>query len=225
MTFSITARCPETGAFGVAISSSSIAVASRCVWPGPMGAVTSQNLTNPALGVAGQTLLRKGLGAGGVLKTILAGDPNPDWRQVAVIDRYGVVASHCGAHAFAKSNTSIGAGVIAMGNLLASTNVTYAMLTAFVASLGEPLAERLVRALEAGLVAGGEDVPIKAAGLKVCRYHDWPMVDLRVDWADHPIHLLRDIWDAYRPQEADFLEWARDPDAAAAEIAAQEKRS
>lgn len=221
MTFSITARCPRSGAFGTAITSSSIAVASRCAWPGPMGAVTSQNLTNPALGTAGQTMLRQGLGAGGVLKTILAGDPSPAWRQVAVIDRYGVVAAHCGENAFPKSNVSTGPGVIAMGNLLAFRSVTEAMLNAFLDLPAEPFAERLVRALEAGLAAGGEIAPVKAAGLKICSYHDWPVVDLRVDWADNPIRALRDVWDTYRPQEPDFVEWARDPDAAGARIAAK----
>ena len=88
MTFSITARCAETGAFGVAISSSSIAVASRCAWPDALGVVTSQNLTNPGLGPSGQHLLRQGLGAKAVLDLLLAGDPDPAWRQLAVIDRY-----------------------------------------------------------------------------------------------------------------------------------------
>lgn len=225
MTFSITARCPESGAFGVAICSSSIAVASRCAWPGPMGVVTSQNLTNPALGTAGQNLLKQGLGASGVLDLILAGDPSPSWRQVTVIDRYGLVASHCGTNAFPESNMSVGCGVVAMGNLLASPRVTDAMLKAFIDLPHDTLAERLLRALEAGMAAGGENVPVKAAGLKICGSYDWPVVDLRVDWADGPILLLREIWDAYRPQQKDFAEWARDPDAAAAKIAVQEKSS
>lgn len=225
MTFSITAHCPETGAFGVAISSSSIAVASRCAWPGPMGAVTSQNLTNPALGVAGQALLAQGLGAGAVLNTVLAGDPAPEWRQVAVIDRYGSVASHCGVNAFPQSNMSIGTGVIAMGNLLVSPDVTDAMLQVFTELAVEPLAERLLRALEAGLAAGGEAEPAKSAGLKTYRCHDWPAVDLRVDWSERPIRLLRSHWDLYRPLEPDFLEWALDPDAAAARIAAHDRTS
>lgn len=220
MTFSITARCPNTGAFGVAISSSSIAVASRCVWPGPMGAVTTQNLTNAALGATGQNLLRQGLGAGGVLSTALAGDPAPDWRQVAVIDRYGVIAAHCGDRSFPESNMSIGAGVIAMGNLLAAKDVTQSMLEVFT-GLKEDFAERLMRALEAGLAAGGENVPVKSAGLKIYQHHDWPVVDLRVDWADDPIQRLRTIWNSFRPQQADFLEWARDPNAAAASMTAR----
>lgn len=218
MTFSITAQCPDTGAFGVAICSSSIAVASRCAWPCVAGVVTSQNLTNPALGTGGQRLLLSGLGARSVLETILRGDPAPNWRQVAVIDRYGIVASHCGDMAFTESNMSVGAGVIAMGNLLESAGVTDAMMSSYTGDRAQPFAERLMRALEAGASAGGERVPLRSAGIKVCRYHDWPAIDLRVDWTDNPTRALRDIWDVYRPQEAAFAEWAADPDAAAAKI-------
>ena len=51
MTFSIVARCATTGQFGVAISSSSPAVAARCAHArAGVGAVATQNITNPALG-------------------------------------------------------------------------------------------------------------------------------------------------------------------------------
>lgn len=211
MTFSITARCPHSGAFGVAISSSSIAVASRCAWPDPLGAVVSQNLTNPALGPTGQRLLRQGLGARAVLDVLLAGDPDPTWRQVAVIDRYGCVAWHSGGEALPVASVSPGDGVVAMGNILASARVTEAMLAAFVAGAGSPLAERLLASLEAGLEAGGETTPVRSAGMKLCRTHDWPTVDLRVDWDDTPIARLREIWTLFAPQEAEFVERARNP--------------
>src|SRR6478736_8560684 len=77
MTFSIAARCSKSGAFGIAITSSSICVASRCAWVSPLGAVTTQNVTDPALGPAGLGLLRQGLGAGAVLDLLLAGTPDP----------------------------------------------------------------------------------------------------------------------------------------------------
>ena len=101
MTYSIAARCPDTGAFGIAITSSSICVASRCAWVGPLGAVSTQNVTDPALGPAGLALLRQGLGAGAVLDLLLAGTPEPEWRQVGVIDRYGKTALHSGKEALA----------------------------------------------------------------------------------------------------------------------------
>ena len=80
MTYSIVARCPRTNAFGIAIASSSICVASRCAWVGPLGVVATQNVTDPALGPVGLALLRQGLGAGAVLELLLAGTPDPAWR-------------------------------------------------------------------------------------------------------------------------------------------------
>lgn len=211
MTFSLTARCPETGAFGTVISSSSIAVASRCAWPDAQGAVTSQNLTNPALGPAGQALLRQGLGARAVLDLVLAGDPDPAWRQLAVIDRYGKVAWHSGAQAFRDSAVATAPGAVAMGNLLANDTVPDAMLAAFVAAAGAPFAERLMRGLEAGLAAGGETEPVRSAGLKVCDTLNWPVIDLRVDWHSAPIAELRAIWGEYAPQQAGFIHRAIEP--------------
>ena len=211
MTFSITARCPDTGAFGVAISSSSMAVASRCAWSGPLGIVTTQKVTNPAFGPAGQTLLRQGMGAGAVLNALLAGDPGPEWRQVAVIDRYAQVAFHSGERAFKESSVSAGAGFIAMGNLLATPAVTQAMTAAFVEPRYTRLADRLLHALEAGLEAGGETSPVRSAGIQVCHGHDWPQVDLRVDWDDAPISRLRQLWTQFQPQENMFLDWAKQP--------------
>src|SRR5215204_337513 len=148
MTYSIAARCPQSGAFGIAVTSSSIAVAARCAWVGPLGAVSTQNVTDPALGPAGLALLRQGLGAGAVLQLLLAGTPEPDWRQIGVIDRYGQCAAHSGLRA-------------------------------------------LPPALEAGLAAGGETGEERSAGLHVADVHDWPVVDLRVDWHDEPIAELR----------------------------------
>ena len=211
MTFSITARCPDTGAFGVAISSSSIAVASRCAWAGPMGVVTTQNVTNPALGPAGLALLRLGLGAGAVLDALLAGDPGPKWRQVAVIDRYAQVAVRSGDRAFKESSVTVGAGFVAMGNLLSSPTVTDAMTSAFEKSRNSNLADRLLRALEAGLEAGGETLPVRSAGIQICHGFDWSEVNLRVDWDEAPIVRLRDIWAQFEPQRNTFLAWAQQP--------------
>jgi uncharacterized Ntn-hydrolase superfamily protein len=212
MTFSITARCPMTGAFGIAISSSSICVPSRCAWVGPLGAVATQNFTNPALGPAGLALLRQGLGARGVLESLIAGDPSPAWRQVAVVDRYGQVAWHSGTQAFPTVGVATGAGCVAMGNILANDAVPNAMVQAFAAAAEAPLAERLLLGLEAGLAAGGEITPVRSAGLHVAQVHDWPVVDLRIDWADQPIAALRDLWNLYSPQQASFLHRAIDPD-------------
>jgi uncharacterized Ntn-hydrolase superfamily protein len=214
MTYSIMARCARTSTFGIAVTSSSIAVASRCAWVGPLGAVATQNVTDPALGPAGLALLRQGLGAGAVLELLLAGTPDPDWRQVAVIDRYGKTAIHSGTHALTIAATTEGPDCCALGNLLADSTVPKRMVAAFNDAAAQPLPERLMRALEAGFAAGGETGDEHAAGLHVCDTYDWPVVDLRVDWHATPINELRRLWDLYAPQQAAFFSRARAPQSA-----------
>ena len=211
MTYSITARCPQSGAFGIAVTSSSIAVAARCAWVGPLGAVSTQNVTDPALGPAGLALLRQGLGAGAVLQLLLAGTPEPDWRQVGVIDRYGQCAAHSGARALPTASVAEGDASLALGNLLASPAVPERMLEAYRSTGEAAFPERLLRALEAGLAAGGETGDERSAGLHVADTHDWPVVDLRVDWHDEPIAELRRIWDIYAPQRLAYETRARAP--------------
>lgn len=214
MTYSISARCSETGAFGIAITSSSIAVPARCAWVGPLGLVVSQNVTDPSLGPTGLALLRQGLGAGAVLGNLTQGTPQPAWRQVGVIDRYGQVVWHSGAQALPIVGITQGAGCLAMGNLLVDEKVPAVMIAKFETTAGQPLAERLMSALEAGLDAGGETDDEHAAGLHVAHMFDWPVVDLRVDWHDAPIAQLRALWERYRPQQKDYVARAMNPAAA-----------
>jgi uncharacterized Ntn-hydrolase superfamily protein len=214
MTYSISARCPQTGAFGIAIASSSIAVPARCAWVGPLGLVVTQNVTDPALGPAGLALLRQGLGAQAVLNNLTPGTPEAQWRQAGVIDRYGRVAWHSGAEALPVAAVAEGPGCVALGNLLADSQVPGAMIAHFSATAGQALAERLMSALEAGLQAGGEAGDEHAAGLHVAHLFDWPVVDLRVDWHPTPIAELRALWERYRPQQEDYLTRAINPRAA-----------
>ncbi|MFN6008322.1 MAG: DUF1028 domain-containing protein, partial [Paracoccaceae bacterium] len=88
--------------------------------------------------------------------------------------------------------------------------VPMAIVEAFTSSKGH-LGERLMQALEAGLAAGGEAGPVHSAGLKVADRLSWPLVDLRIDWSDDPIGMLREAWDIYAPQMAAYVQRAEDP--------------
>jgi uncharacterized Ntn-hydrolase superfamily protein len=214
MTYSIAARCPKTGAFGIAITSSSICVPSRCAWVAPHGAVATQNITDPALGPLGLSLIAKGMAAKDVIKELVAATPFADFRQLAVVDREGRTAAFSGAKALPIFAEAHGTGCVAVGNILANDKVPRAMIDAFAAREGDPLAERLMRALEAGLAQGGETADEHAAGLEVCDKHVWPVVDLRVDWHDDPIVELRRVWMAYQPQMDAYITRAVNPAAA-----------
>ena len=109
---------------------------------------------------------------------------------------------------------SAGRDCIAAGNMLASGQVPSAMTRVFDDMDGEPLAERLMAAIEAGLKAGGEAGPVHSAGMCVYGREVWPLAELRVDWSDHPIEDLRRLWELYKPQMQDYYVRAKNPKAA-----------
>lgn len=213
MTFSIVGRCAETGQLGIAISSSSIAVGARCPWVrGGVGVVATQNITLPALGPEILDLLEAGESASSALDKALTRHGYSQYRQVAVIDQYGATALFTGSEALGVHNALAGEQCVAAGNLLSSPQVIAAMVQAFAAASGELLADRLLAAMHAAMAAGGEAGPVHSAALSVVSDLLWPIVDLRVDWAEHdPIGELGKLWSAYRPQMNDYVTRALDP--------------
>ena len=215
MTFTLAARCPETGQFGIVIASSSPAVAARCAHArAGVGAVATQNVTDPALGPRLLDLLDQGLTAQQALAGVTAATPDIGWRQVLVVDRAGGTAAYTGDRALGVHGQVQGDGVVAGGNLLAGPGVPAAMIAAYRAATG-PFGDRLLAGLTGGLAAGGEAGPVHSAALKVAGDVTWPIVDLRVDWADtDPVGQLDALWRAYRPQMQDYQTRALNPTAA-----------
>lgn len=215
MTFSIVARCAETGRFGIAISSSSPAVAARCAHArAGIGVVSSQNVTDPSLGTAALDLLALGADAGQAVEVLRASRPHMEYRQVLVVDAKGGSAIHSGPRALGTWADARADNVACGGNLLADAGVPQAMVEAFLASRGH-LAERLLVAMRAALAAGGEAGPVHSAGLKIVDKVSWPVADLRVDWTENcPIAELSALWERYAPQLDDYVTRALNPSAA-----------
>jgi len=212
MTFSIVARSTDARLLGVAVASSSPAVAARCAHArSGIGAVATQNITDPALGPAILDRLSMGEAAEGALAASLAATPFAAYRQVLVIGSQGPPAVHSGTHTLGCVASAIGSHAAAAGNLLADEGIPTAMLAAFDAGGGQ-LATRLLAALHVALERGGEAGPIHSAGLLVVRELSWPIVDLRVDWsATDPIGQLDALWQLYAPQIDDYVQRAVDP--------------
>jgi uncharacterized Ntn-hydrolase superfamily protein len=213
MTFSIAGRCARSGAFGVAITTSSIAVGARCphVRAG-VGAVATQNVTDPALGPMLLDLMERGIPAGAAIAAIVKDRPHIEFRQLTAVDRNGQSASWSGKNILGTHGVSEAEGCVAAGNLLKSAGLPGVMTAAFAANDGQHLAERLLRALEAGLASGGEEGPVHSAALIVCHQQSFPLVSLRVDWdEENPIRVLRKLWDDYKPQMGAYLQRAVDP--------------
>ena len=212
MTFSLVARCAQTGQLGMVISSSSPAVAARCAHVrAGVGVVASQNVTDPALGPLVLDALEQGLPAAQALDAVRNGRAHIDYRQLLVVDRRGGTAIHSGRQVLGIWGEATGRDCAAGGNLLANGEVPAAMIAAFEAASGH-LGDRLIAALRAGLTEGGEAGPVHSAGLKIADRLSWPLVDLRCDWTEAcPIETLATAWEIYKPQMAAYVQRAEDP--------------
>ena len=212
MTFSLVARCAETGMFGVAISSSSPAVAARCSYAqAGVGAVASQNVTDPTLGPLGLELMGQGLSAPDALELIRQNGAFIEYRQVLMVDAMGRTAIHSGPNALGIWSEAQAENVASGGNLLADSGVPQAIVDGFFAAEGH-LGDRLIAAMRAGLAAGGEAGPVHSAGMKIVDKVSWPVADLRCDWTeDCPIEAIATAWDIYKPQLDAYIQRALDP--------------
>ena len=213
MTFSIAGRCAKSGAFGVAITTSSIAVGARCPHArSRVGAVATQNVTDPNLGPMLLDLMSQGLSARDSIDSIIRDRPHIEFRQLTAVDRHGNSASWSGRNILGIHGVSEQRDCVAAGNLLKSASLPKVMTDAFAANANLHLAERLLRALEAGLASGGEEGPVHSAALIVHHEQAFPLVSLRVDWDDdNPIRVLRNLWEDYKPQMGAYLQRAIDP--------------
>ncbi|MFK4834115.1 DUF1028 domain-containing protein [Microbacterium sp. ZW T2_14] len=213
MTFSIVAR-DASGAFGSAICSSSPAVAARCVHLADgVGAVNSQNITDPRLGPQLLDRLRAGLSATDALAAIVEGTDNIASRQLLVIDDAGRAAAYSGPQALGVFGDAVGDGVAAGGNMLAGAGIPQLMIDAYRQTAGD-LEWRLLAALRAAIDEGGEAGPVHSAGLAVVRQAGWRVTDLRVDWADSPVDDLEALAAVWMPQRDDYVTRALNPAAA-----------
>jgi uncharacterized Ntn-hydrolase superfamily protein len=212
MTLSLTARCVRTGQFGIAISSSSPAVAARCAWArAGVGAACTQNITDPRLGTVLLDRMAAGESAADAMAAVVTSEPLIAWRQLSAIDTEGRTASWSGEGTLGTHATAEGADCVAAANLLADERVPLEMAAAFAARPDDDLGTRLVAALASGLAAGGEAGPVHSAGLLIVDDVPWPVTDLRVDWSDDPIGDLSSLWRLWRPQAAAYRQRALDP--------------
>lgn len=215
MTFSIIGYCEATGAFGAAITTSDLAVGGRCVrLAHGRGAFLSQHRTDSRLGDLGIALLRRGRGAAAAIEEVADSSPLIEWRQLGALDAEGRAAVHHGRRMYSIHTHTGGRDCLALGNILANDRVTAAMAAAFGADPAAPLAERLMRALEAGRDAGGEILgPLRSAALQVTGEDDIPACDLRVDLSEgRAVEDLRRLHEAHRDRAGALRAVALAPD-------------
>jgi uncharacterized Ntn-hydrolase superfamily protein len=216
MTFSLLGRCARTGMIGAAVTTSSIAVGSRCAHArAGVGACLTQHRTDPRLGPLALDLMERGYDAACVLEALIALAPHRDWRQLAVMDAAGRTAAYTGARVVKeRAGEAQGKDCVAIANIVRSPGIPAAMVHRFEAEPKSPLAERLIAALETGEAAGGEFVPVVSAALVVVHQERFPYEDLRVDSHPAPIADLARLWREYQPEAAAYVTRAIHPEAA-----------
>jgi uncharacterized Ntn-hydrolase superfamily protein len=203
VTYSIVARDPKTGEFGVAVQSHYFSVGPVVPWAQPgVGAVATQAMVEIAYGPRGLQLMAAGLSAPDALATLLAEDEHAGSRQVAMIDADGAVAAHTGDAAIPYAGHITGEQVSCQANIMASPTVWPVMLEVFEGTIG-PLYRRLLCALEAAEGEGGDLRGRQSAAILVVPAEGpaWEKtIELRVE--DHPdplaeLRRLIEVHEAY----------------------------
>lgn len=191
-TYSIVAR-ESSGALGVAVQSHWFNVGAVVPWVEPgVGAVVVQSISEPASGTRALGLLRSGEGADATLTTLLDGDAQVAYRQIAIVDAHARVATHTGELCIPEAGHRLGEGFSVQANLMDRPTVWPAMADAFVRSEGD-LADRLLTALKAAEAEGGDIRGRQSAALVVVPAPgaEDPPFDLRVEDARDPLRELR----------------------------------
>jgi len=206
-TFSIVARDGE-GAFGVAVSTARPAVGALVPHVCLRGAIATQSFVNIELGLRGIEAVAAGVPVGRALADLLAADPRPDLRQVHGVDAAGGAFAHTGAGCVPWAGHRQGRDVSVAGNMLVGADTIAAMAAAFEASAGQALelAERLLRALEAGQGAGGDKRGKQSAALLVASPEPRFYHNLRVDDHPDPVRELRRVFEVTRAGDAERRE-------------------
>ena len=217
MTYTLVARCRRSGAFGIGIATYSLAVGAKCpaIATG-IGALTTQAFVNPTLKALGLRLMGQGHPAAQVLELLRGADPDFEYRQVALIDRRGDAVCHTGTKTRPWSGHRIGDGFVALGNVLKGEAVVAAMADTYRASGEHDLAERIIRALEAGRTAGGQHgldgpLPERSASLLVHDGEEHALLDLRVDSHPDAVVEMRRVLDEFKPYIPFYRERWREP--------------
>jgi uncharacterized Ntn-hydrolase superfamily protein len=203
-TYSLVACDLDAGQWGVAVQSKFLAVGSVVPWAEPaVGAVATQAYANPRYGPDGLALLRQGLSAEEVVRRLTDADDGRDERQLGVVDGQGGAATYTGVACHDWAGGRAGDGYAAQGNILVSAATVDALAETFEASSGT-LTARLLEALAAGQVAGGDSRGQQSAAVLVVERNGGYaglsdiLVDLRVDDHERPIDELRRLHELHQ---------------------------
>lgn len=220
MTFSLVARCPRSGQFGVAALTAEMGVGKLVGHVSPsVGAAASQASMNPYLAIDGLRLMAEGLDASAALAEVVRRDPGRAVRQCALVDADGGTAAWTGERTIGWAGHLEATDVVVSGNRLVGRETLEAAVEAFLAAGDVDLAERLLRGVEAGEATGADTDGARSGHLVVFAGEAYPLWDVRVDSEADPAARLRELAEEYRVDLVPVVEklpTRRDPLGAAA---------
>jgi uncharacterized Ntn-hydrolase superfamily protein len=208
MTWSIIARDAATGEFGIAVATRFFAVGARVPYiAAGIGGIATQALVNPYYGIDGLKLLRSGRAPCDVVETLIAGDAGHESRQLHIMDASGRIAAYTGSQCVDWCGHIKGDGFSIAGNMLASGRVLDDTAEAYIAHEKLPFAQRLIMAMHAGEVAGGDKRGRQSAALVIYGEEEWSDLDLRVDDHSNPLAELARLEQVSREHWAHFRQF------------------
>ena len=218
MSYSIVARCPQSGRLGIGTASYTMAIGAHCdgaVRPN-VGATLTQDVPLQRNNRLAMNALAMGATPTMALRVLQENDAHFEFRQIAVVDREGNAVAHTGREVPGIKGQRIGAGFAVLGSSLASERVLEAMAAKYESTAGLEFDERLLATLEAGRDGGGLAgakgvLPERAVAIVVWHRQDYSEIDLRVDLQDGAIAALRAMYADYKPTAEYYEERARHP--------------
>ncbi len=207
-TYSIVARDSITGEMAVGVQSHWFSVGSLVSWGrSGVGVVATQSFVNPAYGPNGLDLMEKGKSARIALEELVAKDEGKAFRQVAFLDVKGNAAAFTGEKCVESAMHHAGENFSVQANMMLNNDVIPAMKKAFHEHSSLPLAERIVKVLQAAEAAGGDIRGKQSAALlvvgpdKVANLWEEKKIDLRVDDHAEPLVELERLLTVARAYE------------------------
>jgi len=233
-TFSIVARDSVTGEMAVGVQSHWFSVGPLVAWGrSGVGVVATQSFVNPAYGPNGLMLMEEGKSASQALEVLIAEDEGEAYRQVAFLDSKGRTAAHTGENCVESAYHHAGKNFSVQANMMLNDKVVPAMKEAFLANSDLPLAERVVKVLQAAQDAGGDIRGQQSAALivvgaqKVKNSWEDKIIDLRVDDNPEPLKELKRLLTVARAYQfmnkGDLAMEAEDVDEALQQYGSAEK--
>jgi len=206
-TFSIVGRCARTGQLGVAVSTADVGAGRLVTWArAGVGAVATQSWPSLYLAIDALRLMEEGVSAPEAMTLVLREDPGRAVRQLGVVDARGGSATFSGDECTTWYGGINGPDFAAQGNMLIRGDTVTAMAESFPGTVELDLAERLMRALEAGQAGGGDKRGRQCAALLVVDREEYPLWDLRVDEHPQPVAELRRVYEVARLDLLPFVE-------------------